>query len=141
MPFTPVPGARTLIARHADARAVRALLASAWREQCERLDLSSWHLLFANEADVAAWQAQCPELISREGVQFQWRDRGFGDFEGFLASLTSKRRKMIKRERRLVAEQGLQVARLEGEAITSADMAHFYRCYAITYHERGRPLI
>ena len=139
VPFTPVPGIRTLIAKQTDAKAVRALLAGAWREQCETLDLSSWHLLFADEADVTAWLSQCPELIPREGVQFQWRDRGFGDFEGFLASLTSKRRKMIKRERRLVADQGLKISRLEGEAITSADMAHFYRCYAITYHERGRP--
>lgn len=139
VPFTPVPGARTLIAKHADAQAARALLAEGWREQCAGQALSSWHLLFADEDDVTAWQAQCPELISREGVQFQWRDRGFGDFDGFLASLTSKRRKMIKRERRLVAEQGLQVTRLEGSEITPAAMAHFYRCYTITYHERGRP--
>ncbi|MEA2117097.1 GNAT family N-acetyltransferase [Halovibrio sp. HP20-50] len=139
VPFTPVPGARTLIAKHANAGVVRAILAEAWREQCQRLELSSWHLLFADEADVSAWQAQCPELITREGVQFQWRDRGFGDFDGFLASLTSKRRKMIKRERRLVAEQGLTVRRLEGDAITPAAMAHFFHCYTITYHERGRP--
>lgn len=139
VPFTPVPGVRTLIAKHADAHAVRALLAEAWQEQCESQTLSSWHLLFAEEEDVTAWQVQCPELISREGVQFQWRDRGFGDFDGFLASLTSKRRKMIKRERRLVADQGLQVTRLAGDAISPDAMAHFYRCYAITYHERGRP--
>lgn len=138
VPFTPVPGMRTLIAKQADAKAVRELLARAWREQCQDQGLSSWHLLFANEADVSAWQAQCPELITREGVQFQWRDRGFGDFDGFLATLTSKRRKMIKRERRLVAEQGLRVTCLEGDAISPADIAHFYRCYSITYHERGR---
>lgn len=139
VPFTPVPGVRTLIATHVDAQAVRELLAGAWREQCASQALSSWHLLFADEEDVTAWQTQCPELITREGVQFQWRDRGFGDFEGFLASLTSKRRKMIKRERRLVGDQGLTISRLEGSAITAADMAHFYRCYTITYHERGRP--
>ncbi|MGO2241621.1 MAG: GNAT family N-acetyltransferase [Halomonas sp.] len=138
VPFTPVPGVRTLIAKRVDAGAVRDCLAQAWREQCESQALSSWHLLFANEADVAAWQVQCPDLITREGVQFQWRDRGFGDFDGFLATLTSKRRKMIKRERRLVADQGLSVARLEGDAITSAAMAYFFRCYTMTYHERGR---
>ncbi len=103
------------------------------------MGLSSWHLLFAEEPEVEAWQRQCPELIAREGVQFQWRDRGVGDFDGFLASLTSKRRKMIKRERRLVADQGLTLHRLEGAAISDVDMAHFYRCYTITYHERGRP--
>lgn len=139
VPFTPVPGARALIAKHVDEHQVRTLFISAWQEQCEQLDLSSWHLLFANEAEVSAWQAQYPELITREGVQFQWRDREFGDFEGFLATLTSKRRKMIKRERRLVADQGLTIRRFEGEAITADTMAHFYRCYTITYHERGRP--
>lgn len=138
VPFTPVPGVRTLIAKQIDAGAVRDFLAQAWRDQCESQALSSWHLLFANEADVAAWQVQCPDLITREGVQFQWRDRGFGDFDGFLATLTSKRRKMIKRERRLVADQGLSVTRLESDAITPAAMAHFFRCYTMTYHERGR---
>ncbi|BCB59616.1 hypothetical protein HaloA020_03170 [Halomonas sp. A020] len=139
IPFTPVPGPRTLIAPDADADAVRAQLAIGWREQCDALALSSWHLLFAEEPEVEAWQRQCPDLIAREGVQFQWRDRGFGDFEGFLASLTSKRRKMIKRERRLVADQGITLHRLEGGEIRDVDMAHFYRCYTITYHERGRP--
>ncbi|MDP3535573.1 MAG: GNAT family N-acetyltransferase [Halomonas sp.] len=139
IPFTPVPGPRSLIAADVDADAIREQLASAWQGQCEELALSSWHLLFAEEQEVAAWQRQFPGLIAREGVQFQWRDRQFEDFDGFLASLTSKRRKMIKRERRLVAEQGFTMRRLEGNDITQVAMAHFYRCYTITYHERGRP--
>ncbi|MBZ5486124.1 N-acetyltransferase [Halomonas aquamarina] len=138
IPFTPVPGPRTLIAPQANAEAVRAALAKAWQAHSLPVALSSWHLLFADEGDVSAWQAQFPELIAREGVQFQWQDNGFGDFDGFLASLTSKRRKMIKRERRLVAEQDISLERLEGVEITPEAMAHFYRCYAITYHERGR---
>jgi predicted N-acyltransferase len=74
----------------------------------------------------------------RHGVQFQWIDRGYGDFEGFLAVMTSKRRKAIRRERRLVADQGLTLHRLQGEAIDQDAMAHFFRCYEITYLERGR---
>ncbi|KPQ20759.1 GNAT family N-acetyltransferase [Halomonas sp. HL-93] len=139
VPFTPVPGSRALIAQDSNPQAVYAALAQGWQAQCQRQALSSWHLLFADTQEVEAWQAQCPELISREGVQFQWRDRDFGDFDGFLTSLTSKRRKMIKRERRLVAEQGLEMVRLSGEQITPAALKHFYRCYAITYQERGRP--
>lgn len=139
IPFTPVPGPRSLVAGDVNADAVREQLASAWQAQCEEYGLSSWHLLFAEEQEVAAWQRQFPGLMAREGVQFQWRDRGFNDFDGFLASLTSKRRKMIKRERRLVAEQGFTMRRLEGRAITQDAMTHFYRCYTITYHERGRP--
>ncbi|WNL39748.1 GNAT family N-acetyltransferase [Halomonas sp. PAMB 3232] len=139
VPFTPVPGQRTLVACDIDAQSAFALLARGWRDQCETLGLSSWHLLFANDNEVDAWQAQCPELIVRHGVQFQWRDRGFKDFDGFLESLTAKRRKTIKRERRLVAEQGITLRRLEGEAIDLEALAHFFRCYTITYHERGRP--
>ncbi|WP_434986532.1 GNAT family N-acetyltransferase [Vreelandella zhaodongensis] len=139
IPFTPVPGTRTLIAESADADDVRGVLAAAWQAHCEEHRLSSWHLLFAQDDEVDAWQRQFPALIAREGVQFQWRDRAFGDFDGFLASLTSKRRKMIKRERRLVAEQGFTLSCLEGDMITQEAMAHFYRCYTITYHERGRP--
>ena len=139
VPFTPVPGSRALVAPEVDAQMIYAALAQGWQAQCRQQGLSSWHLLFADTPEVEAWQAQCPELISREGVQFQWRDKGFVDFDGFLASLTSKRRKMIKRERRLVAEQGLDMVRLSGKQITPAALAHFYRCYAITYQERGRP--
>lgn len=143
VPYTPVPGQRTLIAPECDTLAVRQALANGWRQLCDE-GLSSWHLLFSMQEDVAAWQALCPELIAREGVQFQWCDGGqdrarFGDFDGFLATLTAKRRKMIKRERRIVAEQGITLHRLEGDAITPEALAHFYRCYATTYHERGRP--
>ena len=134
IPFTPAPGPRLALAPHLDPLAARRVLAEAW----EASELSSWHLLFAEPAEVDAWQAACPLLLARHGVQFQWHDAGFGDFEGFLAALTAKRRKAIRRERRLVAEQGLTLHRLEGEAIDAAAMAHFFRCYEITYLERGR---
>ncbi|XKE44696.1 GNAT family N-acetyltransferase [Halomonas organivorans] len=134
IPFTPAPGPRLALAADVDPLEARRRLAETWEEG----ELSSWHLLFAEEAEVAAWRSACPELIPRRGVQFQWRDHGYGDFAGFLAALTSKRRKAIRRERRRVAEQGLTLHRLEGEAISEADLAHFYRCYQITYLERGR---
>ncbi|MDN3557019.1 GNAT family N-acetyltransferase [Halomonas maura] len=134
IPFTPAPGPRLALAADVDPLAARRRLAEAW----ETGELSSWHLLFAERDEVAAWRAACPELIPRHGVQFQWRDRGYGDFAGFLAALTSKRRKAIRRERRRVAEQGLTLHRLEGEAIGDADLAHFFRCYQLTYRERGR---
>ncbi|RAH38638.1 GNAT family N-acetyltransferase [Halomonas sp. SL1] len=134
IPFTPAPGPRLALADDVDPLEARRRLAERW----EASTLLSWHLLFAEEGEVAAWREARPELIARAGVQFQWQDRGYGDFEGFLAALTSKRRKAIRRERRRVAEQGLTLHRLEGEAIGEADLAHFYRCYQITYLERGQ---
>ncbi|MFG6177097.1 GNAT family N-acetyltransferase [Halomonas sp. THAF12] len=134
IPFTPAPGPRLALAADVDPLDARRCLAEGW----ENAMLSSWHLLFAEEGEVAAWREARPDLIPRAGVQFQWQDHGYGDFDGFLAALTSKRRKAIRRERRRVAEQGLSLHRLEGESIGEADLAHFYRCYQITYLERGR---
>ncbi|TFH85000.1 GNAT family N-acetyltransferase [Billgrantia azerbaijanica] len=135
IPFSPVPGPRLALAADVDPLAAREVLATAWEGSDT---LSSWHLLFAEETEVDAWLAARPELLVRHGVQFQWRDAGFGDFDGFLAALTSKRRKAIRRERRRVAEQGLTLHRLTGEAIDESALEHFFRCYEITYLERGR---
>lgn len=134
VPFTPAPGPRLLLADEADPLQAR-------RKLLQVLDgkgLSGWHLLYAEAEDVAAWQAACPELIARRGIQFQWRNDGYSDFTDFLATLTSKRRKAIRRERRRVAEQGIELRRLEGTTITAQDLAHFYRCYQLTYLERGQ---
>ena len=134
IPYTPAPGPRLELATGVAPRADRELLATAW----EGGELSSWHLLFAEQAEVDAWRVARPDLLARHGVQFQWQDRDYGDFDGFLAAMTSKRRKAIRRERRLVADQGLTLHRLTGEQIDDAALVHFFRCYEITYLERGR---
>lgn len=133
VPFTPVPGPR-LLARDAPARAalVRAVL--AW---CGKEKVSSWHLLFAADDDVAA----CREagLMLRHTVQFHWLNRPYADFDAFLASLTQDKRKKIRQERRKVAEAGVTFRHAEGRAITKADWDFFYRCYERTYLEHGNP--
>ncbi|WP_136253211.1 GNAT family N-acetyltransferase [Onishia niordana] len=134
IPFTPAPGPRLALAPGEDRQTIMRLLADSW----ETRDILSWHLLFADDAEVDDWQAARPNLIERKGVQFQWQDAGFGDFDGFLAAMTSRRRKEIRRERRIVADQGLSLHRLEGDAIDDEALEHFYRCYQVTYMERGR---
>lgn len=134
IPYTPAPGPRLGLAKGIDPFEARELLANAW----EGNELSSWHLLFAEDDDVDAWQAVRPSLLERHNIQFQWQDAGYGDFDGFLAILTSKRRKEIRRERRIVADQGIHLRRLVGSDIDHEALTHFYRCYQITYLERGQ---
>lgn len=134
IPFTPVPGPRVILAQEAERQEVLRALA----EQCCHEEQSSWHLLFAEDSEVDAWLQVRPQLIERHAVQFQWQDQHFGDFDGFLSAMTSKRRKEIRRERRRIAEQGLVMHRLTGDAIDDKALAHFYRCYQITYMERGQ---
>ncbi|MHA7601901.1 GNAT family N-acetyltransferase [Alicycliphilus sp. T452] len=139
VPFTPVPGAR-LLARDGPARAalLRALL--SWAAEA---GLSSLHLLFAAEDDLAA--ARAAGLMLRHQVQFHWHNlhpaRGgpFGDFGDFLASLSQDKRKKIRQERRRVREAGVGFRVLQGRGITDADWDFFYRCYERTYLEHGNP--
>lgn len=143
VPFTPVPGTR-LLARDSAARAALLQALLAWAGEA---GLSSLHLLFAGEEDVAA--ASAAGLMLRHTVQFHWHNRhpaihgadggSFRDFDDFLASLSQDKRKKIRQERRRVAEAGVRFRVLRGGEITAADWDFFYRCYERTYLEHGNP--
>ena len=131
VPFTPVPGSR-LLAR--DDLARQALL-QALHQWCKEQQVSSWHLLFGSDADLAACtQAQ---WMQRHTVQFHWQNQGWSDFDAFLASLQQEKRKKIKQERRRVADAGVQFQALRGRDIGRAEWDFFYACYERTYLEHG----
>ncbi len=129
-PFTPVPGPR-LLARDAKARLLLVKALTAW---CQAEGLSSLHILFTSDDDVAA----CREagLMLRHTVQFHWSGR-FDNFDAFLASLSQDKRKKIRQERRKVAEAGIRFRWSRGRGISRADWDFFYRCYERTYREHG----
>ncbi|HYP72013.1 MAG TPA: GNAT family N-acetyltransferase, partial [Variovorax sp.] len=133
VPFTPVPGSR-LLARDAASRAMLVQAMAAW---CGDQKLSSLHLLFGADEDIAA----CAEagLMLRHTVQFHWINQGWTDFDGFLASLSHDKRKKIRQERRKVHDAGVQFRWARGSDIAPQDWAFFYRCYARTYREHGNP--
>lgn len=135
IPFTPAAGPRLAVAPDQARRDVVAALAP----YLLGTGMVSWHLLFAQSEEVADWQASFgAPLMERHAVQFAWQDEGFGDFEGFLSRMSSRKRKEIRRERRKIREEGFTFARLSGEAIDDAALEHFYRCYCMTYLERGQ---
>ncbi|MGE4335785.1 MAG: GNAT family N-acetyltransferase [Pigmentiphaga sp.] len=136
VPFTPSQG-RRLIGPGAVADPMRAAsqaLAAA-QALAERSGTSSWHVLFPNEAELEAWQAT--GMLHRLGCQYHWFDRGYGDFEGFLANFRASRRKTLRRERRAVAEQGIRVETLEGAGIEPRHWEMLDQCYRLTYLKRS----
>nr|WP_205763687.1 MULTISPECIES: GNAT family N-acetyltransferase [unclassified Acidovorax] len=133
VPFTPVPGTR-LMAR--DAATHQALL-EAVRSWCEEKRLSSLHVLFADDGDLAACTAG--GLMPRHTVQFHWTNHGYRSFDEFLAQLAQDKRKKIRQERRRVAEAGVTFRWSRGADIAAADWDFFYRCYERTYLEHGNP--
>lgn len=140
-PFTPVPGSR-LLAREPGARSA---LLSAMCTLAEQMGASSAHVLFPDADDLAA--ARQAGWLIRQGVQFHWENRSLStpdappyvDMADFLAALHRDKRKKIQQERRRVADAGVQVHTLVGQAIAPADWDFFYRCYRQTYLAHGAP--
>lgn len=133
VPFTPVSGARLLAATPGE----RALLLQSMLDWAQANKLSSLHLLFGSEQDLAA--ANSVGMLTRQTVQFHWNNTqtGFEDFDQFLATLTQEKRKKIRQERRKVAQAGIRFQSYQGAAITAERWAFFYRCYERTYLEHG----
>ncbi|MDN5937530.1 MAG: GNAT family N-acetyltransferase [Salinisphaera sp.] len=132
VPFTPVVGPRLLAV---DAKA-RAALAAALEILPSDTGASSLHLLFACQQDRRTL-AQCGALLRRD-CHYLWHNRGYTDFDEFLAALPSRRRKEIRRERRRIAEQGIQVRVLAPAQISPELMRTLYAFYARTYLVRGQ---
>lgn len=134
VPFTPSQGRRLLGA--GDDRAASAQEAFAAVQQvAERGGLSSWHVLFPEPDELDAWQST--GMLHRLGCQYHWFDRQYGDFDGFIGTFRQSRRKTVRRERRLVVEQGVSVEVLEGSNIEARHWQVFEQCYRMTYLKRS----
>ena len=140
VPFTPVPGPRLLVRPGADAGARRALLAKALAAAATQLEVSSAHVTFAQAEDIAALSAA--GYLLRKGVQFHWQNQGYRSFEEFLANLSSRKRKTIRKERAAVAEAGITLRALPGTEITSRHWDVFFRFYISTSDRKwGSPYL
>jgi len=106
------------------------------RQVAAEQSASSWHLLFPDLNTVEALQ-EWP-LAQREACHFRWFNRDYADFDAFLAGLTSRRRKSIRRERKQVAESGVRIEQASGGNIPEHWWPAFYQCYADTYFKRGQ---
>ncbi|CAH0241068.1 hypothetical protein SRABI13_02705 [Erwinia aphidicola] len=132
VPFSPVSGARLLGNEHAGA-----LLLQALPQFLEQQALYSAHINFS-DARVHQHLAGDERWLPRMGCQYHWHNRGFRDFQDFLDLLTSRKRKQLRKERELVASQGVEFAWYEGAQLSEAQWDFIYDCYANTYLVRGR---
>jgi predicted N-acyltransferase len=124
----------------ADRDAIREILASGLKTLVNQNALSSAHVLFPENDELEQFKKQ--GFMMRDSVQFHWHNAGYADFEEFLAALTMKRRKNIRRERAAVAQHQIQYRHIPGSSATKDDWAFFYRCYENTYIEhRSSPYL
>ena len=133
-PYTPATGPKLLIHPDAPTDAPRLLMA-AGLELAQQLEVSSLHWLFTMPGETDALEAG--GLMRRIGCQFHWQNQGYEDFDAFLATLTSAKRKNIRKERKRVAESGIRFRLLDGKTAGDGDWATFHALYESTFHRRG----
>lgn len=134
-PYSPVSGPRLLIADEMDRQQVADTLIQQAIELAKRLDVSTLHWLFPNQRDMQ--QLQSHGLLQRSDVQFHWHNQGYRHFDDFLATFNADKRKKLKRERRRVAEQGIEIEVLDGHQATMEHWQTFHRFYCNTFDRRG----
>jgi predicted N-acyltransferase len=135
VPFTPASGPRLLTRADLPGNALRAALLEWMRSQADAGQVSSVHGLFLDEsardaAEQAGW-------LLRRDCHFQWHNEGYRDFEDFLQRFSADKRKKARRERRRVAEQGIEFVTLHGHEIDAATLERVHAFHAMTFLRHG----
>jgi predicted N-acyltransferase len=140
VPFTPVTGPRLLVAPGDHATEARSALVAGLRTLRTQTKASSIHLTFLPEEDRDALARQ--GFLARSGQQFHWFNENYATFDDFLAALSSRKRKVIRRERRDALSNGITVEWLTGRDITEAHWDAFFAFYMDTGSRKwGRPYL
>ncbi|WP_020176708.1 GNAT family N-acetyltransferase [Methyloferula stellata] len=139
VPFTPATGRRLLVLPEAGEPAQHALILGlrTWRE---KIGASSIHVTFPTKAE---WDAMGKEgFLQRTGQQFHFINKGYADFDGFLADLASRKRKMIKRERKDALQNDITIELLTGKDLKEEHWDAFYFFYTDTGSRKwGKPYL
>jgi predicted N-acyltransferase len=134
IPFTPSTGPRVRsqqpLSQDECTQFVNEVLAVA-----EDTGASSWHFLFPSAEHRQLFND--PRLLQRSGVQYHWHNRDYQQFDDFLATMNSRKRKMVRKERADVAAQGIRVSIEMGADISPELWGLFYQLYERTYAKRN----
>jgi uncharacterized protein len=126
VPFTPASGARFLGPPQYRETLLRAAISVAAQNK-----LSSLHATFCTAAEAEALAGNL-DTLHRVTQQFHWENRDYATFADFLAQLSSRKRKMIRKEREIAQGHGLTLRALTGDAIEPAHWDSFWQFYQDT---------
>src|SRR5579863_8413344 len=140
VPFTPATGPRLLVRPGPDSAAIARAVGSGLIELCKLSGASGVHVTFATEPEF--------RLLGELGFlqwtdqQFHWENPGFASFDDFLAALTARKRKTIRRERQDALQNGITVHWLTGSDLTEGVWDAFFEFYMETGSRKwGRPYL
>lgn len=131
IPFTPVTGERILIHKSVKNQlnkkneVIKNII-----EKIQNLNISSIHFNFLPEPNNLKKNNE--ELLIRQGIQYHWKNNNYSSFDDFLNTLSSRKRKIIKKERKCLINNNLEVRKLTGKEIKGKHLDFFYACYQNT---------
>ena len=130
IPFTPVTGERIFVNKKIKNKKdkIKEIINNIINE-AKKLNVSSAHFNFIKNPN--DWDANEPIMI-REGIQFHWKNNDYKSFDDFLSTLSSRKRKQIKKERQCLQNNNLEVKLLTGDKLKKEDFDFFYECYLDT---------
>jgi predicted N-acyltransferase len=140
VPFTPASGRRLLVLPGPQAEQVCAGLTAGLIELCRRHEASSVHVTFMPERECEFLRER--GFLHRTDQQFHWENAAYPSFDAFLAALSARKRKTIRRERRDALAHGITVHWLTGRDLTEDVWDHFFTFYMETGSRKwGRPYL
>jgi len=140
VPFTPATGPRLLVDRSAPSLATKATLAQGLKQVTHQLCISSAHVTFAEDEDMAALEAA--GYLPRTDQQFHFFNEGYASYDDFLGTLASRKRKALKKERREALSPGIDIDWLTGSDLTESVWDDFFAFYMDTGGRKwGRPYL
>ena len=130
IPFTPVTGDRIVLNRSVkDKKKKQVQVINNIIQEAKKINVSSLHFNFINDA--SNWN-NVDNIMIRSGIQFHWNNNEYKNFDEFLKDLSSRKRKIIKRERLCIKNNNLTVKLLNGDDIKEEHINFFYDCYLDT---------
>jgi len=138
IPFTPATGPRLGFASYlTDTQKNKcfSLAVDAIRKFVEKESLSGFHVLFPEKNDAALFSGS--KFTKRLGYQFHWFNQNYIDFSDFLDTFASRKRKNLKKERRKIQDQDLEIRMRPAENISPEEWETFYSLYHRTYMKRS----
>jgi predicted N-acyltransferase len=135
VPFSPVNSARLLLDPLRPQEPLLDQVIDALVARCTAQNLSSVHALFVGAAERAAFAGK--DWLLRSDVQFHWHNAGYSDFDAYLGTFRSEKRKQMKRERRRCEEAGVRFLTVHGGEMTPAQLRFAYEAHARTFHLHG----
>ncbi|MEM7619134.1 MAG: GNAT family N-acetyltransferase [Pseudomonadota bacterium] len=130
IPFTPATGPRLLTPANPNQKKHQKSLAAAAIQLVEKLDISSFHCTFLNEQEHTIMSEM--GFLTRHSQQFHWHNNAYKTFDEFLATLSSRKRKTIRKERREAQNNNITIKWLTGSDLQENHWDHFYEFYLDT---------